>query len=246
MDPKELRILVFGNSVVNGGNLTDQSRVGTTILQRALAKELGRPVVVGNITAGNWGPPNHLAYVKQYGLLDADILVFVWSSSDFDNAPTFQPLDPLLRPTQAPASALWEGITRYLPRYLNRPTTNEAGLIPDARQVSNKRDAEVTQSAEHELYEMAKTNSVKVMLIQHWTESELRAQAPLYGHADIRRIASQAGVPTFDDTEQLQTFLDAGKNPYRDDIHINDYGQQALAELLLATLKKEFPDVITH
>ena len=67
---------------------------------------------------------------------------------------------------------------------------------------SNKRDAEVAQSAEREPYQMANSNSVR-----------------------IRRRSGE------------QTFLDAGKNPYRDDIPINDCGQGALAELLPAAQK---------
>jgi hypothetical protein len=244
IDSSELRVLVFGNSVVNGGNLTDQSNVATSIVQRTLTKELNRPVVVGNISAGNWGPPNHLAYVKQYGFLDADIVVLVWSSSDYDNAPTFAPLNSLIRPTEAPVSALWEGLTRYLPRYWTGQTINEAGVVPDAQKVANKRDIEVSQMAQREIFEMAKAHSAKALVIQHWTATELQARKPLVGHADIRRLAAEASVPIYDDADKLQAFLDAGNNPLRDDIHLNDNGQRALAELLLAALKREFPDVL--
>ena len=52
--PDELRVMVFGDSVVNGGSLTDHADLATTILQRRLSEDLGRPVVVGNISAGSW------------------------------------------------------------------------------------------------------------------------------------------------------------------------------------------------
>src|SRR6266702_2037741 len=55
------------------GELPDQSHLATTYLQQVLAKELRRPVIIGNISAGSWGPPNELAYMHQFGLLDADI-----------------------------------------------------------------------------------------------------------------------------------------------------------------------------
>jgi hypothetical protein len=244
IDARELRVMVYGDSVVNGGNLTDQSRVATSILQRALAHDLHRSVVVGNISAGSWGPPNEFAYLRQYGFLDADIVVLVLSSSDYDDAPTFEPLNPSTHPTEAPVSALWEGITRYLPRYLNGASVNESGVVPDARHVANKRDIQVSLAAEREFLEMAKGEPVKVLVVQHWTASELRSRKPLQGHADIGRVAVQAAIPVYDDADKLQAFLNAGRNPFRDDIHLNDDGQQALAELLLETLRRDFTDVI--
>ncbi len=244
LDPRELRVMVYGDSVVNGGNLTDQSRLGTSILRRALAKELNRPVVVGNISAGSWGPPNEYAYLRQYGFLGADIVVLVVSSSDHDDAPTFEPLNPLTHPTEAPVSALWEAVTRYLPRYLSGHLGNESGVVPDPEEIPNKRDIEVSLAAEHDFLEMSKSEPVKILVVQHWTASELRSRKPLQGHAELRGVAVDAGVKIYDDADKLQAFLDAGRNPYRDDIHLNDNGQQALADLLLDAFKREFQEVL--
>src|SRR5688572_12479702 len=49
-DPNELRVLVMGDSVVNGGARIDQSQTCTAIAQRDLTTHLARPVVVGNIS----------------------------------------------------------------------------------------------------------------------------------------------------------------------------------------------------
>ena len=243
-DPRELRVLVFGDSVVNGGNLTDQQNLATSILKRTLSQGLGRPVVVGNISAGSWGPLNEFSYLKQYGLLDADIVVIVLSSSDYDDAPTFEPLNPLTHPTEKPFSALQEGLVRYIPRYLHGNAVNESGVVPDAQADHNKRDIEVSLDAEHDFLEMAKAHGVKVLLVQHWTESELHSARPLQGHEDIRRVAVSSAIPIYDDREILQSFLSSGKNPFRDDIHLNDNGQKALAELLSGTILHEFPDAV--
>jgi hypothetical protein len=244
-DPRELRLMVYGDSVVNGGNLTDHARLATTIMQRTLSGKLRRPVLVGNISAGSWGPPNEYAYLSQYGVLDADLLVLVLSSSDYNDAPTFEPLNPLTHPTEPPFSALWEGLTRYLPRYLiGRPNT-DAGVVPDAEEIPNKRDIEVCQAAERAFYAMAKAQSVKIVVIQHWTRSELAHRQGLAGHADIRRIALESAVPIYDDADELERYLTAGKNPYRDDIHLNDNGQAALAELLLGVLGSDFKAVLS-
>ena len=59
----EFRIMVFGDSVLNGGNQTDHAALATTILHEKLSVAKQR-VVVGNISAGSWGPGNWLAYAK--------------------------------------------------------------------------------------------------------------------------------------------------------------------------------------
>lgn len=241
--PAELRIMVYGDSVVNGGNLTDHSRLATSLLQSRLSSDLHRPVIVGNISAGSWGPPNELAYLRQYGFLDADIVVLVLSSSDYDDAPTFEPLDPLTHPTQAPVSALWEGITRYLPRYLHGRVINEAGTVPLAH-VPNKRDIEVCLGAEREFMQMAHERGVPMLLVQHWTASELTKGQPLEGHALIRDVATSESVPVADDLELLRVRVAIGQNPYRDDIHVNETGQVVLEDLLLEQIKAHFPEVL--
>jgi hypothetical protein len=242
--PGELRILVFGDSVINGGNLTDQARLATTTLQNQLGAILHRPVIVGNVSAGSWGPPNQLAYLRQFGFLDADIVVLVLSSSDFDDAPTYEPLNPLTHPTQAPVSALWEGITRYLPRFIGHSAVNEAGIVPDAAQVPNKRDIEVCAEAEREFFALAQAAGVRALLLQHWTALELRSHQALPGYAANRQIALDAGVPVADDADLLESRLRSGHNPFRDDIHLNDVGQAALHELLLSQLQGHFADTL--
>jgi hypothetical protein len=241
LNPQELRVMVYGDSVVNGGNPTDQPRLATSLLEKRLATGLRRPVVVGNISAGSWGPPNEFAYLRQFGFLDADIIVLVLSSSDYDDAPTFEPLNPLTHPTEAPISALWEALTRYLPRYFTGRKVNEAGVVPDVQEIANKRDIEVSLQAEHDFLETAKAGGVTILVLQHWTQTELRSSKPLVGHDEIRRIAAEATVPVYDDADTLKAYLRDGKNPFRDDIHLNESGQQALAELLEAMVERVVP-----
>ena len=115
----ERRVLVFGDSVVNGGNLTDHQDLATTRLAHDLRPFAGgNKVVVGNVSAGSWGPGNWLAYSQVYGFFEADVVVLVASSHDVTDNPTFVPLAPNTHPTKKPLLALTEGLTCYLPRYL--------------------------------------------------------------------------------------------------------------------------------
>ena len=107
-NPEEIRVMVCGDSVINGGSQTDQSQLMTTRLENHLQSELHHPAVVMNVSAGSWGPPNYLAYVKRYGFFEADALVIVVSSHDFADSPTFEPVVgvdpdfPAKTPTFAP------------------------------------------------------------------------------------------------------------------------------------------------
>jgi hypothetical protein len=117
-DPTELRIIMIGDSVINGGSMMDQSELVSTLLQKSLCDDLHRPVVVGNASAGGWGPPNELGWIKTFGTLDADIVVLVLSSHNYANVPQWPvPIGPVFdRPTRKPLLAWEEFFTRYAPR----------------------------------------------------------------------------------------------------------------------------------
>ncbi len=228
----ELRIMIFGDSVLNGGNLTDHAALATTILERRLGEKTGRKVVVGNVSAGSWGPGNWLAYAEEYGFFDADAVVLVASSHDYADNPTFQPLDPETHPTHPPMSALLEGVTRYLPRYL--PAWSNGA----AEQGEVVTDAEVEKALEalKQFLEMAKSSTARVLVFQHWERGELARGEASQGNARIREVSEALGIVTIQLMPYFQVALDGGENPYRDDIHPNDVGQAALAKALLENL----------
>ncbi|WLT39310.1 hypothetical protein NON20_06955 [Synechocystis sp. B12] len=47
----ELRVLVFGDSVINGGNLTDQSDLATEIVKSEISQN--KELTIANISAGS-------------------------------------------------------------------------------------------------------------------------------------------------------------------------------------------------
>lgn len=77
-----LVILLIGDSVVNGGSLTDQDSIASTILEKRFEKDFNRRVRVLNISAGSWGPDNMAAYLKKFGLFNAKLMCLVTSSHD--------------------------------------------------------------------------------------------------------------------------------------------------------------------
>ncbi|KAA0993708.1 hypothetical protein [Dyadobacter aurulentus] len=77
-----LVILLIGDSVVNGGSLTDQDSIASTLLEKRFQKDFNRRVRVLNISAGSWGPDNMAAYLKKFGLFNAKLMCLVTSSHD--------------------------------------------------------------------------------------------------------------------------------------------------------------------
>lgn len=232
----ELRIMVFGDSVLNGGNLTDQTDLATSILQKNLTELTANNVVVGNISAGSWGPGNWLAYANKYGFFDADIVVLVISSHDYADNPTFQPLNPNTHPTERPFSALIEGITRYLPRYLPHFASSENTNETD--HFAEPASEEVTKGLEKlkKFLIMAKNSAKFVLVFQHWERDETNKGKAKAGNARIHDLCESIGIIPIQLEPYFQASITGEKNPYRDNIHPNKIGQEIIAKAILENL----------
>ncbi len=231
--PDEYRVMVFGDSVVNGGVLTDQRDIATSILQRELAIKLGRPVVVGNISAGSWGPPNMLAYAKRFGFFDADAVVIVLSSHDYADVPTFEPIvgvNPAF-PAKKPWLASEEAIVRYLPRYL---PWGQAVVESDPM-VNAPSDKQIGWGiwAATELARAAEATGARVLFLQHWDQSELTSGAGI-GHDLLANAMKGAGAAVIDLGPDEKA---RGAALYLDNIHLAPAGQQMLKEKILTSLE---------
>jgi hypothetical protein len=220
-------ILVFGDSVLNGGNLTDQNALATSILQDRL-RASGEDVYVGNVSAGSWGPANMRGWLETYGDLGAETMIYVLSSHDWYDLPTFKPLDPMTHPVKPPASALLEGAQRYLPRFL--PKFGAGEVVVPAPGVPMDEDGPNAREDLAWLLEYSAARGQRVCLVQHLTQSELK-NGIQSGHEEISATFGSEQTRLI-----LQDFMSAssvGRDMhYRDDIHISDEGQSALAKAL--------------
>lgn len=243
LDANSLRVLVLGDSVINGGALTDDRDLATTRLQRDLSHSLKRPVFVGNISAGSWGPPNQFAYLKKFGWFDADAIVLVLSSHDGADAQEYVSLvGSASFPDTAPSFALVELISRYsgLGKWfavapsdaLDVPggATSES-LIP-ARQAQ-------CRAAILAILNESKTRGVPAYVALHTTRDEI-AGTPDSNREIILQAAKDAGVLVIDMSGAFADSLKTGKDPYRpgDNVHPNEIGQQLIADALKPILLK--------
>jgi hypothetical protein len=228
-DPDELRVIVIGDSVINGGAQTDQSQLATSILQDRLSEALGRSVIVGNVSAVSWGPPNQLAYVRRFGLFDADLLVVVASSHDYADMPSFEPAVgvQLGFPDRKPALAMQEVIVRYLwPRIMTITAASVPSHVPP--------EPEHIERCLNDLREMivlAQTAGAEVMVAQYWDLREMTE--PLHeGHGMIRDVAEDTSAEVVQLGPAFLSALQEGRQPFRDVIHPSPSGQAVIADVL--------------
>lgn len=109
----ELRVLLIGDSVVQGGAMVDDHQTLGPQLRERLGTLTPRPVSIVAMGAGGWGPPNELACLKRQGLFDADVVVLMVSSHDDGDTPDDGP-GHVVGPTTKPWSALWESGSMYV------------------------------------------------------------------------------------------------------------------------------------
>lgn len=242
--PDEIRVMVIGDSVTNGGALTDQREIATALLQDRLRRDLGRKVIVGNISAGGWAPYNELAYVRKYGLFDADLVVLILSSHDYAYLPTFEPRagrDPNF-PDRTPFFALQEAATRYLPRYLSiiEDTFKEKPPLALTDAVD---PGAVGKSMEalRDLVTLARSRGAEIMLVQHLERDEAMGHKKP-GYDVIRRFAEEMNVDRVDLGPSFAAAMESGLNPYNDIIHPNVKGQRLIADALIGPVK----DALLH
>lgn len=231
----EFRVMVFGDSVLNGGAQTDHATLATTLLQNRLAEN--QKAVVGNISAGSWGPGNWLAYAKEYGFFDANIVVLVISSHDDADNPTFGALNESTHPIKSPVSALLEGVTRYLPRYL--PQIDAGGATNESDRLEEMPSEKEVQRGLNDLtafLELARKSAANVLVLQHWEKSEIELGTSKNGYQRIRQVCESIGVPCISLEPSFSQAIKNGNNPYRDNIHPNQIGQRLISDALFENL----------
>ncbi|MDM7948604.1 hypothetical protein [Hydrogenophaga sp.] len=235
-NPSERRIMVFGDSVVNGGSEIGHEALATTQLRQELQTTLARPVTVGNISAGSWGPGNWLAYATRFGFFQADLVILVVGSGDARDNPAFAPLT-INQPTHKPALALEEAVTRYLPRYLPE---NLARMVsgqpesPPANQTSALASGPdpIEQGLDdlRRFLTLARSEGRQVVVLHHPDRSETETGRMAAGHAEIAALVEGMGLPWIG---LRDSYRQTDQPVYRDAVHLSAAGQRTLARELL-------------
>lgn len=229
------RVLVFGDSVVWGGSNLDQSLIATERLRQAGITD------VGNVSAPSWGPGNWLGWARRFGFLQATDVVLVISSHDaFDN-PALTPFTgDTNHPLQPPASALAEGVERYLLSRLGIRFGVPSGREPAAPngKPTNLADPRVQRGLSdlRSFLQLARASGARVSVVQFADRQETASGVLQPGNRWIAQVLQQEGVPS---VQAVAIFRGCGPitSLYSDDIHpYTATGQTCLAKAILRVL----------
>ncbi|MBT3236855.1 MAG: hypothetical protein HN353_12945 [Bdellovibrionales bacterium] len=231
--PQELRVMVFGDSVINGGDGTDHYALATTILHQQLESRESNSVV-GNISAGSWGPGNWLAYIKEYGVFNADVIVLIISSHDVADNPKFQPLK-YDTPTAKPVVASWIAL-RTLFDWVMGEIYNNLSNATIANNAYLAQEAVAAMRDLNHFLTIAQQRAKEVIVLQHWERDEILGK-PYPGLLRITQECQKLGINPISLAPYFREAIKNGINPFFDQIHLNQTGQKLLAQIIWEQLQ---------
>ncbi|WNZ23542.1 SGNH/GDSL hydrolase family protein [Leptolyngbya sp. NK1-12] len=231
--PETLRVLLLGDSIVNGGWWTDQSQTISALLQQQLQSQSlpYHQVEVLNASANSWAPRNQLAYLQRFGSFEAQMIVLVINTDDlFAAAPTSVVVG---RDRNYPNRKPVLGLIEVLQRYLLKPKP-----IPELAAVQAEAGDRVgaNLAAVQQIQQLAEKQNAKFMLLMTPLLREVEPPGPrdyeqkarqrLQAFAQTNRIPLIDCLPLFNSLKQPETI-------YRDHIHLNPSGNQRVSTLIL-------------
>ncbi len=231
-DKKKKTILGFGDSILNGGSLTDHDSLATSKLNKMLNRNRkGEAIQVLNISTGSWGPDNEFSYLEEKGDFGAKVIFLVVSSHDLkdnkiDNRRGDQVIPGNVKsfPVKNPNSAI-EGLIR---RY----------IIPDKIKGKNRKVdkflihlGEQENSGFMDFINYTKQHHINLIIYLHPTLVELKNKKYNDNGKRIIEIAENNNV------ELILGMNYEKESGYRDKIHLNNYGQDLLAKTLAPFLE---------
>ena len=236
-DPEE-RIFVVGDSVVNGGVLTDHRDLATTILQERVDATRSR-VQVCHVSAGSWGPGNYAAYFRKYSNLvrTNDIIIVELNSHDLWeddplNSKGANVGKDIALPDHKPWCATWDGFDRYfIPRMRKWFGLLQVNTKIDVPKWEDDADSESAKYNLTMLNELFSYPWVKKFLLIHRSREEARENQETVGERAFRRYAAANGIVIV--TLKLDENTD-----YRDNIHLSSSGQRKMADTIVKALMR--------
>ncbi len=228
-------ILLIGDSVINGGSLTDHDSLASTLLEKRLSSTLQRTVRVLNISAGSWGPDNGAAYLKKHGIFSANLICLVASSHDAHDNMVHH--DVVGIDTNLPAVqysfALEELWKRYIyPQYFHNKSRFDISYAPDTTAIHRpgiRKDGVGFNTGFGALRDIALANNIPYLIYLHPETFEIMAGKYNDQGDEIIHFATRDSVTLI---RELDLGISLGLYRRYDHIHYNSEGQRFLANKL--------------
>lgn len=230
-----LRILMTGDSVLNGGTPIDQQETISALLQAKLS-ETGKSVEVLNASAGSWGIGNQWGYLREFGFFDSDALILQIGTHDLTQPTSTSDrvgIDPNY-PNRRPGFALQELLTRYLlPQIALRLQLNPPAIeIP----TTVDPDAQFRQNLEfvRAIAARARQQNIPVFVLYtpNWTDILPEPSQPPY-KVEFFNVLAALHVPVVDTQAAWSKLPPTTRESYfRDSVHLTVAGNRAVVSLL--------------
>ena len=225
------RVLLLGDSIINGGWWTDQQETIAAVLQQKLSSE-ANSVEVLNASANSWGPRNELAYIKRFGVFESQILILVINTDDlFATAPNSLVVGRDRNyPERKPVLALIEAYERFMAQPQPLPNQKpEPGDRVGFNLAAIKEMNEIAQS-QNSQFILAMTPLLRELEGTGSRDYEQKARNRLQEFTAQAKITYIDFLPLFADFPQPE-FL------YRDHIHLSPQGNHFVSETLAKSLE---------
>ena len=231
-----LRVLLIGDSIVNGNWWTDQTEILSAMIAASLSKQdTISSAEVLNASANSWGPRNELAYLRKFGTFESQIVMLVINTDDlFGVQPnSLQVGRDRSYPNKKPALAVLELTNRF----------QKQSPIPGLKEIQNEKGdrigknlTAITEIKKH----VDMNNSILLLAMTPLKREVLNGprEYEIVARKRVDELVTQQKIPYVDFLQTFQKNSDPD-SLYRDHIHLSPDGNalvtQTLSELILTT-----------
>lgn len=241
IDTTSIKILAFGDSVINGGVLTDHNSLATTILSDTLSRLYHKKTQMLNISSGSWGPDNCYAYLQKHGDFDATMIFLIISTHDaYDNMNFEKNIGEYVQLRGKQYSlAIYELMERYIIPKIKKKY--KEGMSEDGRRIDKKVANSKFNSGFQNFLDYSQSNNIPFVIYLHADQHELTINNYRRDGQEIIQFAKENNIPIILDLKNGLQFSD-----FRDGIHLNAQGQQHMAKNILDFLATQGENRVIH
>lgn len=229
----QIRILMTGDSVLNGGNPIDQYQTITELFEAKLVQG-GSPSEILNASAGSWGIGNQLGYIEKFGTFKADALILQIGTHDLTQGKSKGDVvgTSINYPDRRPSLAIQEAFLRYALPHFQRTFFPKSTLTRSPQQL----DQQFHQNMESLkiIANIAQTRNIPLFVLFSPNREDLlpTPKTPAYKNQFLQ-VLNTLKIPVIDTHTAWSNLPSSTVETYfRDGVHLTETGNQATADLL--------------
>lgn len=228
------RVLCIGDSIANGGAITDQDDTYPYQMQRLL-RAAGQPVEVLNASAPGWAIENAQGWLRDNGVFGSKVVILTIGDLDLFQeraGPEIVNSHPSF-PGASPAFALEELVKRYLLPRLLSVSFVDPGARAESRSPQASRDRIDRVLA---MARLSEKQGAKFMVLFVAQPESANASDPVAAAATASLFQALSALGIAYVETRVAVRQGGGLELFRDQIHPNAKGNRLLAELAAGML----------